>query len=544
MKSDQAGTYGETDERVLLLVLESGDAASLPRVLEKAGYPSMRCGTAGGLCQEIDRGCGAVLIDEDLLSAPLIKCMMSVLDRQPVWSELPIMVLLRHGSETQVGRDALLLPGEVTLVELPVRVNTLVSVVRNALRSRRRQYLVRDQLRALDESYRTLFDAIDEGFCVLEVIFDENGKPVDYRFLSTNRSFDKHTGLENAQGKTMRELAPEHEEHWFRIYGQVALTGEAVRFEDFAKELHRWFEVHSFRIGEPEARQVAVVFSDITVRKQAESDLRQAKDDLEVRVQQRTEELTQALERLRAETEERIRAGEELNRKDQLLMQQGRMAAIGEMIGFIAHQWRQPLNTMGLIVQELPLLYQMGSLDLEYLQSRTAAAMGLINQMSQTIDDFRNFFKSDKRKVTFSVEEVLRNTIKLVQSSFHESHVEIEVSAEADVMAEGYPNEYSQVLMNVLMNARDALVERQTQQPRIAIRIFRENGKAVTTIADNAGGIAEDAMDRIFDANFTTKGDKGTGIGLYMSKIIIERNMGGALKVRNAEAGAEFRIET
>ena len=115
--------------------------------------------------------------------------------------------------------------------------------------------------------YRLLFDSIDEGFCTIEVIFDESNKPVDYRFLEINASFEKQTGIKNALGKRMREIAPDHEEHWFEIYGKIAVTGEPARFENVASRLHRWYDVYAFRVGEPLERKVAVLFNDISERK-------------------------------------------------------------------------------------------------------------------------------------------------------------------------------------------------------------------------------------------------------------------------------------
>jgi len=121
--------------------------------------------------------------------------------------------------------------------------------------------------------YRTLFDSIDEGFCIIEVIFDEHEKAVDYVFLEINPSFERQTGLVNALGKRMRELAPGHEEHWFEIYGRIALTGEPARFQNQAERLHRWYDVYAFRHGEANRRQVAILFNNITVRKRAEQEL-------------------------------------------------------------------------------------------------------------------------------------------------------------------------------------------------------------------------------------------------------------------------------
>jgi len=129
-----------------------------------------------------------------------------------------------------------------------------------------------EELKKNERKYRTLFDAIDEGFCIIEVIFDENEKPIDYRFLEINPAFERQTGLIDAEGKRMRELAPLHEEHWFEVYGRIALTGEPARFENPAAQLGRWYDVYAFRVGQPEERQVAVLFNDITERKRAEQE--------------------------------------------------------------------------------------------------------------------------------------------------------------------------------------------------------------------------------------------------------------------------------
>lgn len=129
-----------------------------------------------------------------------------------------------------------------------------------------------EELHASEERYRTLFESIDEGFCVIEVLFDDAKHPVDYRFLEVNRVFEKQTGISSAVGRRMREIAPTHEEHWFQIYGQVALTGEPRRFENPAVALGRFYDVYSFRVGKAEQRHVAVLFNDITDRKQAETE--------------------------------------------------------------------------------------------------------------------------------------------------------------------------------------------------------------------------------------------------------------------------------
>ncbi|HEX9022494.1 MAG TPA: GAF domain-containing protein [Geobacteraceae bacterium] len=253
----------------------------------------------------------------------------------------------------------------------------------------------------------------------------------------------------------------------------------------------------------------------------------------------------EAEQALREETMERLRVLETLREKDRLLLQQSRMAAMGEMISNIAHQWRQPLNSVGMIVQDLLLEYETGKFDKNYLEESVTRAMDSILHMSQTIDDFRNFFKPDKKMVRFKVRQVVVKTLSLVRESFNALGIQVDVNAQDDALINGYPNEYSQVILNILLNARDAFEERKKSQPWvITITLFTENDRAVVTIADNAGGIAEEIMGKIFEPYFTTKGpDKGTGVGLYMSSTIIRRSMHGDLTVRNIEDGAEFRIE-
>ena len=253
----------------------------------------------------------------------------------------------------------------------------------------------------------------------------------------------------------------------------------------------------------------------------------------------------QKMERvLREETLERLRAVEALREKEQLLQQQTRLAAMGEMINNIAHQWRQPLNVLGLLVQQLALVHEMGSFDGEFLGKSVQQSMGLINHMSQTINDFSTFFKPDKVKVEFSVSGVVARTVSLIADSFKNQEIRIECQTHTDPVVFGFANEYSQVVLNILLNARDALLERQPEDPKVVVTIGYEGGRSVVTIADNAGGVPEEIIVKIFEPYFTTKGvDQGTGVGLYMSKTIIEKNMGGSLTVLNDAEGAEFRIE-
>jgi C4-dicarboxylate-specific signal transduction histidine kinase len=241
---------------------------------------------------------------------------------------------------------------------------------------------------------------------------------------------------------------------------------------------------------------------------------------------------------------ERLSALEKLSEKEQLLLKQGRQAAMGEMIGNIAHQWRQPLSALGLLIQQMPLNLEKGMLDKKGLEDCVKKSMGLINHLSSTIDDFRNFFRTDKVKVKFRVNAEVKRTLLLLEGSFATQRISVEVDENNDPFIYGYPNEFSQVLLNILTNAKDEFSKKTIVDPRVRITLSGNNGRSAVTIADNAGGIPEENMGKIFNPYFTTKEPQaGTGVGLFMSKTIIEKNMGGTLSVRNVDSGAEFTIE-
>jgi signal transduction histidine kinase len=272
---------------------------------------------------------------------------------------------------------------------------------------------------------------------------------------------------------------------------------------------------------------------------QLETDISFALDNLDREA--RRKEAERALQK---EIVERLQAMEALHEKDQLLMQQSRQAAMGEMINNIAHQWRQPLNLIAITIQDLLVTYEQGDCSYEYIDKTVKQIMNQVLHMSQTIDDFRNFLRPDQEMKQFNLREAVNKTLILVGDSFKLKNIKTDTEAQDDLIVTGYQNEYCQVLLNILNNARDVISERKIVAPRITIKLFREGYRNIATISDNAGGIPDVIIDKIFEQYFTTKdADKGTGIGLYMSKAIIEKRMNGKISVRNTDQGAEFRIE-
>lgn len=238
---------------------------------------------------------------------------------------------------------------------------------------------------------------------------------------------------------------------------------------------------------------------------------------------------------------EQVRLADDLRAKDLLLLQQSRMAAMGEMISYIAHQWRQPLHLLNLLVYNLAPL-EDGRCPSEQRQQMVAQAEDLLQHMSSTIEDFRNFFRTDQGPTIFDLKQSVRKILDLVAADLHEQGIATVFDAEEGMSVTGYGNEFSHVLLNLLNNAKEALIDKDIAAPSIYIHMFREGNKKVMTVRDNAGGVPESVREQLFESYFTTKAT-GTGIGLYISKIIIEKRMQGSIVAHNTGDGLEFRIE-
>lgn len=378
-----------------------------------------------------------------------------------------------------------------------------------------------EALRESEKIYRAIGESIEYGIWICDA---------DGRNLYASESFLRLVGITQEQCSNFGWgdiLHPDDAEHTIASWKQCVQT-EGI-----------WDVEHRFRGIDGQwhpilARGVPVrndngkitnwvgINLDISRSKQTEEKLKKINEDLDRLVEERTQEL---------------------QKNNMLLIQQSRLAAMGEMIQNIAHQWRQPLNTLGLKIQSLPLFYETGKLDKTLLDKTVNSTMTLISHMSKTIDDFRNFCKPDKAKSEFKVIQIVESAIELVEASFQNSYIKIAVNCQEDTVVFGYPNEYSQVILNILSNAKDALLANKTKNPVVTITSGMEDGKSVVTISDNAGGIPEDIILKIFDPHFSTKGPQGTGIGLFMAKNIIEKSMNGRLSASNNEEGAVFRIE-
>jgi polar amino acid transport system substrate-binding protein len=252
-----------------------------------------------------------------------------------------------------------------------------------------------------------------------------------------------------------------------------------------------------------------------------------------------------ALENLNATLEKRI--DEEVRRskeKDLLILQQSRLAQMGEMISMIAHQWRQPLNVISLKISYLKIRAKRNDLPPDKVLELSEETLRIVQHLSRTIDDFRYFFKPTVDAKTTDFRTIAQNALTIVGHAIESRQIEIATDLRGERTFKGYPSEMAQVVINLLKNAQDAILEQAVQPGRIVLRTYDTPDGTVLEVHDNAGGIPAPLLDKIFDPYFSTKDEKnGTGLGLYMSKQIVEKHEGGRLFVENRDGGALFRIE-
>lgn len=406
-------------------------------------------------------------------------------------------------------------------------------------RSLRREVRIRTaELRDSEEKFRVLAETSPAGICLYQ----------GERFIHVNAAAVRLLGFTEQECLEMSfwDWAHDDFKDLVKERGLARQRGEPVPSQYECMHVtksgeERWTFVSAGAIEYKGKPAGIVTLFDITDSKRMRDELQRAHDKLERRVEERTAEL----ETLNITLEKRVREEVTKNReKDIILIQQNRQAALGELLDHIAHQWKQPLSSLFLIIQDLGETWSCGELNSEYITETVGKTTALLEHMTHTIGVFRDFYRPDKEKKVFSIKDSINQTLAFIVPALRFHAVAVELDTDSDLLAIGYPKEYAQVLLNILSNAGNAFKERKVDKPALKIEAFRENSKAVVTITDNAGGIPEAILGKIFDLFFTTNESRGgTGIGLYMSKNIIEKNMGGTLRAANVGGGAQFRIE-
>ena len=275
---------------------------------------------------------------------------------------------------------------------------------------------------------------------------------------------------------------------------------------------------------------------NLTITRQKE-ELEALTKELESKVEEKTKELKQLNLSLEEKVDEKAK---ELVQKDALILAQSRQAAMGEMISMIAHQWRQPLSTITLQISNLKINSLLGKQTVEETNDALEHISSTIIYLSETIDDFQSFFKPNKLQELKNICELVERGTNFAKPRLNVANIELLYTCDKEIHILTYPNEFAQVIINIINNAIDVLLEREVQKPTIKVNIFQGDQNVEIAISDNGGGVNMQNSSKIFEPYFSTKGKNGTGLGLYMSKMIIENELGGLLEVKNNNEGAVF----
>jgi len=362
-----------------------------------------------------------------------------------------------------------------------------------------------EALRRSEERYRTLFEMMEDGFCIIQIIFDEADIPIDYRFMELNPAFARHTGLQNAIGHTARELIPDLEEHWFETYGNVALTGEPIRFENGSEAMQRWFDVYAFPIGQPENRQVALLFKDISDRKIIEI---------------QREQLLQR-EQTARETAERA------NRmKD-------------EFLAMLSHELRTPLNP----ILGWSKLLQAPKVDTERLQQGLSAIQRNAKQQAQLVDDLLDISRIIRGTISLnlsviSLDEPIRAALETVRLAAEAKAIDIELSLTPNIgYVRGDASRLQQVVWNLLSNS----IKFTPNEGQVTVQLTADDRYAQIQVSDTGKGIHPDFLPYVFELfnqqdSSTTRSFGGLGLGLAIAKRVVEAH-GGTINAASAGEG-------
>ena len=255
----------------------------------------------------------------------------------------------------------------------------------------------------------------------------------------------------------------------------------------------------------------------------------------------REEELKSLVE---SEVLKRLEIEDKRQKEQTALIQNEKMAQLGNMLGAIIHQWKQPLSSIAIEVQDIKYAYSYGELDEKKIEEIVSKIMGIIGFMIKTADDFRNFYKPAKERKNFSVIEEIGVVSDLLSRQLQNMDIALSITGDPKIEANGCSGEFKQVILNLLNNAKEAFGSGDNKEKRIDVSVSSYGEKTILIISDNAGGIPPELLQSgIFEQFSSTKGEAGTGIGLAISKTIIEENMGGKISAKNVNGGAEFMIE-
>lgn len=372
---------------------------------------------------------------------------------------------------------------------------------------------------------KAILDSSLDGIMTFDSYYDENGEIIDFIFTMANIKACKIVNLEEEQligqklSKTLtgnfKPLNSLDGKSLFETYKEVVLTGESKSLEFYFESdgIKEWFRNKSVKLE----KGFVCTFEIITKEKLFQEELEQ-------------------------KVEEEIK---KRHKQEMLLVQQSKMAVMGEMIVAIAHNWRQPLNTISLLTSLISRKFINNKLNKEYIDNWIIKMDNQINFMSQTIDDFMNFYKPNENFEKISLKKTISKIISLINLQFEISNIKIKIDIPETILFTCLENQFQQAIINILSNSKEAIINKDVKNGEISISATKNDLFIDLIIQDNGGGIKnKEILSSIFEPYFTTKADShGTGIGLYMTKIIIEQNMRGKIETKNINHGFEFIIK-
>jgi len=385
--------------------------------------------------------------------------------------------------------------------------------------------------KSLKDTFQTIYEKSSDGIVLIQ----------NNRFIDCNESilkmfeYEKKSTFLNAQ---LSELSPKLQPDGVSSTRKIlVMLNKAYKEGNISFEwMHKnatneefWVEIVLSKINLDGEDLIHGVWRGISDRKSLES--KQIQSQLEI-------------ESLNNSLKDRVEEEVSKNRKkDQQLLDQSRLAQMGEMLSMIAHQWRQPLAAISSTSSALELKAELGKADKEIIVQSAKNISKYSQHLSSTIDDFRDFFKPNKELTSVTYCNLVESVLSILEVSIKNKNISFEKKLNCSGKFNTYANEIKQVILNLIKNAEDILIEKNIEKPYIKLYTYEAEGRFILEISDNGGGVPQEIQDKIFDPYFSTKLDKnGTGLGLYMSKIIIEEHCDGELHFSNNDEGAVFQI--
>lgn len=519
--------------RALVFAPGGRDAEIASAVLVEAGLEAHSCRTLQDLIEALDRGAAFAVITEEALQAGDPAALAGWLSDQQEWSDFPFILLTQRGGGLERNPTAsrhLELLGNVTFLERPFHPTTLVSLARSALRGRRRQYEARARLEDLRESearYATLFETMDEGFCVIRFIDGPHGPLSDFVHVQANAAHERHTGIENAIGKTVRDLVPDEADGWVEMYRSVLLTGNPIRFERKLEATHRNLELSAFRVEPTGRNEVAVLFEDVSAWHKAQNALIELNETLERRVEDAVAERQIANEKLH---------------------QAQKLETIGQLTGGVAHDFN---NLLTPITGALDLLSHRFGDDDPRMRRLIDGALQSAERARVLVSRLLGFARRQalETKPTNLV-ALVDGMQDLIRSSIGPT-ITLEIQSPDDTPpALADANQLELAILNLCVNARDAMPSGGSLTVTIE-HVACDDGPPVEiaagdyvriSVCDSGGGMDAETLSRAVEPFYSTKGmGKGTGLGLSMVHGLAAQ-LGGAFTL-SSEHGSGTRAD-